>query len=389
MPTSQKLLPLCIQLTVVSTSFTLQAPVQTGTTFWFDNDSSTTSIATGNTYSTGFITQSVSYYVENRISKPALNTGKPTNSGGGAYFTAAATHFLVFDAIKPFILKSVKVYAQSAGNRTISLQNSSGTTIDTRVINIPTGESRITLDFAVPAGTNFQLACSQSNGLYRNNAGCAYPYQISGLVNIKSSSATTAPTSYYYFYYDWEVQEDDCKSLRLPINAFIANTTPVASFSYTMNDPVVHFSDQTTNPGICTWDFGDGSSATGINPSHTYACNGVYSVRMKVYNGCGLDSSMQQLTIVATGIDQPFSHTDIKIFPNPTKSQISISGTLEGMQKTITLMDIRGRMLKEVKLENGTDYFSTTIDLSEFTSGLYLLKVSSNSQTRVFKLIKD
>ena len=49
-----------------------------------------------------------------------------------------------------------------------------------------------------------QLGISASNsGLYRNNSGADYPYNIGGVVNITSSSAGN---NYYYFYYDIEVE---------------------------------------------------------------------------------------------------------------------------------------------------------------------------------------
>ena len=51
---------------------------------------------------------------------------------------------------------------------------------------------------------DMQLGISTSNsGLYRNDSGADYPYNIGGLVNITSSSAGN---NYYYFYYDIEVE---------------------------------------------------------------------------------------------------------------------------------------------------------------------------------------
>ena len=368
--------------------FTLQAPVQTGLTHWYDSQSATTAFATGNTYSTGMLTQSATYWVQNRIAKSPQFTGKVNNTGGGAYFTAAAVHYLVFDISKPLTLKSVKVYAQNAGNRTIMLRNSSGVNIETRTINIPAGECRVTLDFVIAPGTDYQLACAQSNNLYRNNAGCSYPYEINGLVKIKYSSASTAPTDYYYFFYDWEVQEEDCKSPLMPLNVFISNNNPTAAFSYTMNDPVVQFSDQTVNPGICTWDFGDGSSITATNPTHTYTANGTYTVKLKVFNGCGLDSVTQQITIVATGMENPALSSGIKVFPNPTSDKITISGSIAGNTFTICILDITGRLVFKETSSNLSGQITKEFDLSELLSGVYLIQINTDKKTQNFKVIK-
>ena len=43
-------------------------------------------------------------------------------------------------------------------------------------------------DFDVPVGTNYELGILGTNaGLYRNNGGVNYPYNIGGLVSITSS----------------------------------------------------------------------------------------------------------------------------------------------------------------------------------------------------------
>src|SRR6185436_13684034 len=45
----------------------------------------------------------------------------------------------------------------------------------------------------------------------------------------------------------------------------------------------VNFSDLSTGPANAwAWDFGDGSTATVQNPSHTYGAVGVYTVRLSV-----------------------------------------------------------------------------------------------------------
>jgi PKD repeat protein len=268
------------------------------------------------------------------------------------------------------------------------LRNSDGTNIQTKQISIPTGESRITLDFIVNPGTDYQLACSQSNNLYRNNAGCAYPYDINGVISIKSSSATTAPTSYYYYFYDWEVQEEDCKSPRIEILAIVSDSAPVPAFSYTMNDPVVHFTDQTVNPGMCTWDFGDGTTVSGSNPSYKYKANGVYNVKLKVFNGCGLDSVSQQITIVATGVEQYKKESQIKVYPNPANDRIYITGNMKGNQKSIMLYDIRGKLINSVSLGLSDENINESIDLSGLSSGIYIVKVSSKVHSEVFRVLK-
>ncbi len=52
----------------------------------------------------------------------------------------------------------------------------------------------------------------------------------------------------------------------------------------------VDFTNFSANGANYTWDFGDGSTSTALNPSHTYTTNGVYTVSLSVDGGnCGTD----------------------------------------------------------------------------------------------------
>jgi PKD repeat protein len=75
----------------------------------------------------------------------------------------------------------------------------------------------------------------------------------------------------------------------------VSNTSkPAVDFSVNKPitcSPTVQFTDLTQN-GATTyrWDFGDNTTSTAQNPSHTYAATGTYNVRLKVCNPNGCDS---------------------------------------------------------------------------------------------------
>ncbi len=56
----------------------------------------------------------------------------------------------------------------------------------------------------------------------------------------------------------------------------------------------VQFTNQSNNAGYYTWDFGDGSTSTLINPQHTYSNYGTYDVKL-ISDGatCGIDSILK------------------------------------------------------------------------------------------------
>jgi PKD repeat protein len=78
-----------------------------------------------------------------------------------------------------------------------------------------------------------------------------------------------------------------------------ANQPPVANPGgpYTTTDGTVQFdgsgsSDSDGNlPLTYAWDFGDGSTGTGAQPTHTYAANGIYTVTLNVTDSQGAPSS--------------------------------------------------------------------------------------------------
>ena len=76
--------------------------------------------------------------------------------------------------------------------------------------------------------------------------------------------------------------------------------------------------------------------------------------------------------------------SDLVIYPNPTNNLINIRQE-KASSITIQVLDITGKVLVTKSSTNQL----TTIDLSEFTNGIYLVKVSSDDGVRVEKVIKE
>ena len=126
-----------------------------------------------------------------------------TFSSGG-YFNG--DQHLIFNANESCIIKSAVFYADDSNNITFELRDNNGNVIDDTTHNVNPGQQTLVLNFEVPVGNDLQLGTSSNSGLYRNNSGASYPYDIGGLISITSSSASTSPYDYYYFYYNIEVE---------------------------------------------------------------------------------------------------------------------------------------------------------------------------------------
>ena len=355
---------------------------------WYTVPTGGNPVASGPTYITPTLTQSTTYYVENSIDAPVLYGGKPDNNGGGGYL--AYEHYLVFDAVNPFTLKSVQTYAQSAGNRTVQLKNSAGNTLQSVTLYVPAGASRLILNFEVPAANNLRLVCAGTPNLYRNNSGLAYPYEIPGLLSIHSTSASSNPTGYYYFFYDWEVQEPSCVSNRVPVEAIISDTLfPTAQFSSSINQNQVVFTNQSVNADSYLWTFGDGNYSALHNPTHNYQNPGNYYVFLFANNDCGSDSIFQVVNISTIGIDESEGSGQFNIYPNPATDQVTVEH--QGAQPgavSVGLYDPAGRLVRQYSFESAEGANRYTMDISDLPSGIYMVHLKSKEAISSGRIIK-
>ena len=76
---------------------------------------------------------------------------------------------------------------------------------------------------------------------------------------------------------------------------------------------------------------------------------------------------------------------DIKIGPNPTKGVFTINST-QGFNGKVLVLDINGKQLIEKNLES-----ETTLDISAYANGIYLVKIINTSGTEKYsqKIIKE
>jgi len=201
-----------------------------GSIKWYDAPGGTV-LGSGNSFATPNLNTTTTFYAVNTISNSPVFGGPATNTvfGGGSNFNGSTARYLIFDVLQPCTLKTVRVYANSAGNRVIELRDASGTVLQTANINVAAGTQTVTLNFTLNPGSNYQLGTGGTLvDLYRNNSGSGYPYNINNLVSI---TAADAGSSYYYYFYNWELQKADCESPATAVTATVTICTDVAEIS--------------------------------------------------------------------------------------------------------------------------------------------------------------
>jgi len=261
-----------------------------GTLYWYDAAISGNLLATGTTYTTPYLTSTTNYYVESQLGGGTVYTGRTNKTTVGNY-NISAQHGLIFDAYQPFVLKSIKVYSYASGtnNRTFSLLDASNGTISSVTAAVANGESRVTLNLNVPAGTGLKLVVPGYSYLWRDQSSTAniFPFTIPDVLSIITSTASTNPLRYYYYFYDWEVELPGCTSERSEVTAAIyASPLAEAGNAATYSGTPIPIGSVSNGPGIISWLPTAGlDNATAAQPLASPSVTTTYTVTVENY-GC-------------------------------------------------------------------------------------------------------
>lgn len=310
--------------------------------------------------------------------------------GGGGYFQGS-NRYLIFDVFEDLIIKSVWVDADGQADRSIQLRDDNGNVLQDTIINIPDGPSRITLDFAVSPGTDYQLAVEFGTDadLYRNNDNVSYPYKIPNVITIKESNANAA-LDFYYFFYDWEVQVLNSGNLSSLIwSNGVTNNQP---FVPTVSGPYVLTGiDSIGCKGYDTVNVTVGANTSSVlNEAvldslvlngQTYTQTGTYTQVLTNAEGC--DSTITlNLTISDVGLTGG-KLSNLSVHPNPTNYSIEIFG-LDAINdiESIYLVDSRGLVVSNLP-QNQSE-----MDMSTLSNGVYFLRINCLLGIRTIKIIK-
>lgn len=166
---------------------------------WYDTDDQI--VFRGDTLDLPIVTRDASFFVQSEDESAPMFVGPkdPDSVGTGGIFNGDQA--MIFNVLGDIRLKSVLVEAQGAGLREFVLEDTFGVILKTIPVFVPNGKSRLYLDLELFPG-NYRLRGNEVNLFRNNNGGTAYPYEISGLIEITGS---TAGGNFYYYFYDWEV----------------------------------------------------------------------------------------------------------------------------------------------------------------------------------------
>jgi PKD repeat protein len=173
-----------------------------------------------------------------------------------------------------------------------------------------------------------------------------------------------------------------------PTNSIDITVEPfaIAAFSPAINQYTADFLNLSQNATSYEWHFGDGTTDTQTNPSHTYAAGGVYDVMLVAFNDCQNDTAYLTISVMNIGMDEADSETSLIMWPNPAFGEVRVHLDAP-MTYLIEMTDATGRVVFEKQVagqSDGKDIRLSTVGLSE---GLYNVRLTSERSKQTGRLV--
>lgn len=386
---------------------------------WYTSATGGTEIATGGSFTTSPITATTTYYVSGvsgkivteQTTSPGVNTATDyTNSPG-----------IIFNTSDDVIIESFTVSAMQAGERTIQVANSSGDLVASATVDIPEGESLVTVNLNVPKGDNNVISVSSDLVLLRRTPtgnGVNYPYTSpSNIVSIIGNSFNAL--DFYYFFYEWNFTSKGgrCESIRTPVTVNVTSEVPdltdgdsqyaidgAAATSFSNGDTVsvIETLDieltipASTNNASVVWTAPGGQTYNTDTINFTNIAldgdeDGDWTVEVTFGTNCSTPNQLINFTLdvqPATLSVEDINIDAIQMYPNPVDGKLFIDNSFDFVNPVINIVDIRGRRLNDyVNIQNITSK-RIEITTSSLASGAYFVMIENNQKKVIKKMIK-
>lgn len=162
----------------------------------------------------------------------------------------------------------------------------------------------------------------------------------------------------------------------------IGTYDPIASFAIgTQNGNQVTFVNNSENATSYLWEFGDGTTSTAENPSHTYASTGSFEVKLKVTN-CGLTVETTQEVEVLTLDVATTTFGEVVVYPNPVKDVLQVR------VKNLATWKLYDMLGKEIDVEGNYNDAELKLEMKQLPQGVYQLLLSDGAQSLQKVVIK-
>ncbi len=288
----------------------------------------------------------------------------------------------------PVVTQSPAAGSTASGNTTVTLTatDADGNTA-TCVVNVTVND---TIDPTISCPTDI-VTCDPvvvyTVPVGTDNCTGATTAQTDGTGLTSGSTFPVGTTTLEYTVTDGAGNTAVC-SFNVTVNANLD-----ATFTYTQNGTgLVDFVANDQGAESYSWDFGDATSSTDINPSKLYDTNGSYVVCLTVFNnGCSA-TWCDTLDITVSLEELVQNNVNFGVFPNPFRAFTNITYELENnSQVMLRVLDINGREVTQ--LVNGAQaageykYQFNAADYHK-EAGVYLVQLVVDDQVYMLRMIE-
>lgn len=231
--------------------------------------------------------------------------------------------------------------------------------------------SSIDSSYCLNAG-NVTLSATPVNGVFSGNGvtGNTFDPQIAGVGS-------------HYIYYTTNCFVDSIMTtvLNIPSNPSASNDSPVCEGS--------DVNLTSSNPSAShSWNGPGGFNSTLQNPVITAATttnSGTYTVTITNAVGCTNTATTTVTVIDCSGIDE--NNVSFQVYPNPTAGWLTINAENLNNEASIQIIDLTGKKVLNQIVQPSTQ--SLKINLTDFASGIYILRITGDFIEKNIRIIKD
>lgn len=190
-------------------------------------------------------------------------------------------------------------------------------------------------------------------------------------------------------YFRVVVSSGNCSSISDTLQLVVPPSL-TASFSYTLIGNTATFNSNNSQGNIRSyfWDFGDGTTSSTANPTHTYTADTAVSACLTIYDGSNCSYTFCR-AIVWSGVKEISDAGNWNIYPSPFADELTIeSKQANTVVENAEMYNVLGQLvISETNTHSANSVFR--FNVSSLAKGMYFLQVNTTTSSFVQKVVKQ
>ncbi len=253
-----------------------------------------------------------------------------------------------------------------------------------------------------PTNVPYSYGFETNEGWTLFNAGTGNNWAITTPTGVATDPILAAAEGASYASYSWHgTNAANAWLFSRKIN-LVAGTTYKVTFKYRVadnDDPINSYPEKlkvtigndntvaaqtdelfnNNNILVQTWTAGEGF--------YTAPANGTYSIGFNCYSAADMYRlGVDDVMIVAVPLSvEEVSESSFSVYPNPASNLITLSNNINVLVNNVSVTDLNGRVVKNVKVDNLS---VIDINVTDLSAGMYIMTISSDKGSVVKKIMK-